>query len=629
MADRRLLLAASVLGRRFHVDDLVAIGADIQTVRDRIGRLVEREMLSTEADVTDPAVGELAFVQDVVREVAYRTLSRGERRTLHLAAAESLEAANDPDSTESLASHFAEAHDLAPDHPDASRIARRAVAALRRAAAQALARHVPLRALGLLEHALRLTDLPDQRAVVLEEVATAASAAGRLELAERHLRELVELRTAAGRRRDAARARARLASVLLTAQRNEPAVTELELALRAVRDIGRDPSGVELAAQLARARLLIGDDRGALEWTKRALAGAGRHDLPAVAADLLVTRGTARFGIGDEEGGREDLRAAIADAQRIGSLPTELRARNNLAWLTIADDPRATLETARQAVDLATTKGGGDLVAQLADVACSAAIDTGDWDWALVTVEEMQHDGTPLANRIGLAASADVIHALRGAKGPLPTLASLDPLPNDLDEQIRAGIAMTEAWAAFLAGDGNKASIGAREAADGSLGVERFLALVLAARASLWLADAGAARATLGDIDGMAIPGRAADAHRRTLRAGIAALDDGSSTADAYAGAAAAWRDLDLPGMLAICLADQARMTRSSLSPEAVALFDELGAGGLHRLSRSEISATGDRVPPARSRQPRGGTARPTGGARRSPPARGRRSPAG
>ena len=634
--DRRLLLAASVLGRRFRPEALVAIGADPGTVRERTGRLVDRELLSVDADAPDPATAELSFVQDMVREVAYGILSRRERRTLHLAAAQWLESSEEVEAAESLAGHLARVHDLAPGHPDAPRIARRAVSALRRTAASSLERHVPQHAFGLLEGALRLTDSPEQRAVVLDEAASAASAAGRLDIAERHLRELIEIRAASDNRRDVARARARLASVMLTAQRNEPAVAELESALRAVRDIGRDPGGVELAAQLARARLLIGDERGALEWAKRAMPAAERHDLPAVAVDLLVTRGTARFRIGDEDGGIADLRAAVADAERIGSLSAELRARNNLAWLMIADDPHATLDAARQAVDLATTKGGGDLAAQLADVACSAAIETGDWTWALARADELLHEATPLANRIGVAGSAAIIRGLRGDADPFAPLTGLEPLPEDLDDQVKAGIAQSAGWVAFASGRLADARTNARAAVEGSLGVERSHALVLDARSCLWDGDADAARKALEEIRGLAVRGRAVDAHLMTLEAGIGARSDPPAARELYRIAADAWRALQLPGMLAVCLADECRMLEAEPSAEALALFELLEAAGLRRLvaaspgpMRSPVSLRGSRARRAPAPRPSAGTARPTGAARRSPRARDRRPPAG
>jgi len=623
--ERRLLMAAAVLGRRFRIDALVAIGAEEGTVRDRAGRLVERELFAADGEAPGSHGPELSFVQDLVREVAYRTLSRTERRTLHLAAARWLESIDAEDVAESLAGHLAEAHDLAPDHPDAGRIARRAVSALRRAAAAALGQHVPQRAFGHLEHALRLTDVPEQRAVVLDEAAVAASAAGRLEVAERHLRELVELHGSAARRRDAARARARLASVLLTAQRNEPAVAELEAALRAVRDVGRDPGGVELAAQLARARLLIGDNRGALDWAARALAAAARHDMQSVAADVLVTRGTARFGLGDAEDGLADLHAAIADASRIGAVSTELRARNNLAWLTVADDPAAALGAAREAVELATTMGVGDFAAQLAEVACAAALDTGDWAWAIATAADLAHEGTPTANRINLAAVASALRALRGVPDPLAPLRALEPLPADLDNQIQAGIKLTRGWVALLEGDPAAARGWAGEAAAGLLGVERFLALVLAARSSLWGGDAEDAGRSLAELRALSIRGRTTDAHLATLTAGIMAATDPDAARAAYREAADAWRSLRLLGMLAVCHADACRTLGDPPDPEVAALVEELGANGL-RPWLAPVSARGAGARRAPGPRPSAGTARRTGAGRRSQRAPGPRS---
>ena len=92
-----------------------------------------------------------------------------------------------------------------------------------------------------------------QRAGVLDEAADAATAARRLDAAEEWLRELVDAQSAAGDERTAARTRARLASVLLSGQRNEAALAEVEAAMRSVRTWHTDAPGVELAAQLARA----------------------------------------------------------------------------------------------------------------------------------------------------------------------------------------------------------------------------------------------------------------------------------------------------------------------------------------------------------------------------------------
>ena len=582
-AERRLLLSAAVLGRRFPIEGLVAIGSTPGAARDGVSALVRREFLTPEDSGSEPASGELGFVQEVVRDAAYRTLSRQARRSLHLAAARWLEGKTDDDAAEALANHLSAAHDLAPDHPDANRIARRAVSALRRAASTAIARHVPQQALGHIERALRLTDSTEQRAVVLDEAATAAAAAAQLDLAERHLRELAEIQAAADHRRSAARTRARLASVLLTAQRNEPAVQELETAMRAIRSVERDAAGAELAAQLARARMLIGDDAGGLRWATRGLAAAARLGLDGIAGDVRVTRGTARVRLGDP-GGLDDLREAIEEAQRVGAIGTELRARNNLAWLTVADDPRATLDLARQAVALASERGVGDMAAQLAEVACAAAMDTGDWSWAIGTVEDLDHSGTPVANRINLAATAATLHAIRGSRDARDVLRALEPLPDDLDHQIAAGLQLATAWIAFLSGDLADAGRDADAAAVGLLGIEQLQAVVLAARTRLWSGDREGAERCLAQSTTPGVSGRVPDAHVATIRAGIAALADPTRGREAYRAAAHAWGELGLDGDLAVCLTDQARILGEGPTAETLALYERLGAHGLRRL---------------------------------------------
>lgn len=624
--ERSLLLAAGVLGRRFRPEALAAVAVgEPAAVGERIENLVRRELLATDVDLSSPGRGELAFVQDLVREVAYHTLSRSERRRLHLAAARYLETKPDDDVAESLAGHLVEAHGLAPDHPDAHRLARRAVAALRRAAQNSLRLHVAERAVGHLEQALRLTDTPEQRALVLGEAAAAARWAARLDLAEAHLRELVAFHRAAMRRHETTRARAQLASVLLMAQHNEPAIAELEAALRASRDFGADDAGVELASQLARARMLVGDDEAGLDWAQRALAAAERLGLKATATDILVTRGTARFRLGEEEAGLDDLRRAIAQAEAEGYLTTELRARNNLAWLLVADDPRTTLETAREAVELATKMGVGDIAVQLAEVATAVAVDTGDWDWALATVAELEGGAMPDANRINLAATVATIRALRGDPEPMAAIEAMEPFPAETDVQVVASVHHARAWAAFVGGNHETARQLAERAAAGSFGAERMEQRSLAIRSSLWLGDRDAAMAAFESLTAAPISGRASEAEIMTLSAGIAALDGEGDARARYRAASQAWRQLDLPLHLALCELDAYRLLpENEPSDEALGIIERLGADGLRRLI-----GRGAARPRARSRPPTADTARRKGGARRKPPARGRPSPSG
>jgi class 3 adenylate cyclase/tetratricopeptide (TPR) repeat protein len=627
--ERRLLLTAAVLGRRFRPDALRAVATvDADAVRRGADALVRRELLAIDEELASPGRGELAFVQDLVREVAYGTLSRAERRSLHLAAARWLEGRAEDDIAESLAGHLLEAHRLAPEHPDGHRVARRAVAALRRASHNAMRLHLPHRALDHLEHALKLTDVADQRAVVLDEAAAAARASARLTLAEEHLRELVKLHADAGRRRESAAARASLASVLLMDQRNASAIAELETALRAGRRIETYDAGVELASQLARAKMLVGEHRPALRWADRALEAAEQRGLEAVATDILITRGTARFSLGEEDAGLADLRRAVERAEAAGYLTTELRARNNLAWLVVTDDPRASFDAAREAVTLATAMGVGDIAAQLGEVATAVAVDTGDWDWALATAEELAHGPIPDANRLNMAAAVAIIRALRGDPEPMAKLDALGPLPADADSQIQAGVTFARAWAAFIEGGFETSHRLAEEAAHGWLGPERVDAWALAGRAALWHGDVASATSARDAIRSSNLPGRTVDARLLTADAGIAALRGELTAHDAYRAAAQAWRQLDLPLHLALCQLDEHVLTPGSEPPDdALAILENLRAEGLLRLLRPQPAAA--RARPARSRRPSGRTASPTDAARPKRPGSHPRSPAG
>jgi len=485
----------------------------------------------------------------------------------------------------------------------------------------------------MLEQALTLTGGVEQHTAVLDEAATAARAAARLDRAEQHLRDLVVQQSLGESAGGAAHARAGLASVLLMAQRNDSALEELESALEAIGDIGADVAGVELASQLARARLLTGDNRSAVDWAERALTAARALGLDAIVADLIVTRGSARYQLGDEEAGRDDLRLAIEAAGTAGSLSTELRARNNLAWLSVSDDPRATLETARAGYALATRMGIGDMGVQLADVACAAAIETGDWAWALETAAALEQRGLAEAYRMDLSAICAIIQALQGRANPLASLDAMASSPDGLDRQIGAGIEYARAWAAFVAGALEEARALAAAASRASSGVELAHHYVLGARASLWLGDRQAAVESIRELNGIGLSGRAQAAAALTLQAGLEALDADPAASDHYERADAAWRHLRLPLPLVLSQLDRHRIGGAAepLQTETAEILETLGADGL----RSAVAGGTGLTPrsaaqrPAQSRRPTAGTGRRTGEARRPPRGTGRRAPPG
>ena len=119
-AERSLLLSASVLGSRFRPEALAAISRlEMAEAQGRIAALIRRELVTLDDELRSPGRGQLAFVQEVVHDVAYSTVSLRDRRTLHLAAADHLEALRDEELVEAVAEHLVAAHSAAPDHPDA------------------------------------------------------------------------------------------------------------------------------------------------------------------------------------------------------------------------------------------------------------------------------------------------------------------------------------------------------------------------------------------------------------------------------------------------------------------------------------------------------------------------------
>jgi predicted ATPase len=86
--DRTLVSDAAVLGQSFTIAGLSAVsGVSAADVEPRLRGLVRRELFTLEADPRSPERGQYAFVQALIREVAYNTLTKPDRKARHLAAA--------------------------------------------------------------------------------------------------------------------------------------------------------------------------------------------------------------------------------------------------------------------------------------------------------------------------------------------------------------------------------------------------------------------------------------------------------------------------------------------------------------------------------------------------------------
>jgi class 3 adenylate cyclase len=122
--DRALVEDASVLGQSFTVAGLAAIsGQPVGDLESRLRALVRRELLVLDDNPRSPERGQYGFVQALIREVAYNTLSRKDRKTRHLAAARYFESLATDELAAGLAQHYLAAQRLAADEAEASALA--------------------------------------------------------------------------------------------------------------------------------------------------------------------------------------------------------------------------------------------------------------------------------------------------------------------------------------------------------------------------------------------------------------------------------------------------------------------------------------------------------------------------
>ena len=213
--DRALVSDAAVLGQSFTLAGLSAVsGIARADLEPRLHALVRRELLTLEADPRSPERGQYAFVQALIREVAYNTLARADRKVRHLAAARFFEALGSDELAGALAGHYLAAQENAAEGPEADALAGQARIALRAAAERAAGLGSHDQALSFFDQALTVTSDPAARAELLERAGDEASAASRHDAAERHLRAAVEARRNLGDRPGTAGALAALGRAL-------------------------------------------------------------------------------------------------------------------------------------------------------------------------------------------------------------------------------------------------------------------------------------------------------------------------------------------------------------------------------------------------------------------------------
>jgi tetratricopeptide (TPR) repeat protein len=395
--ERRLLQSAAVLGKTFTRQGLATLaGLDDEELEPLLRALVRKEIVAVQADPRSPEHGQYSFVQDLLRHVAYETLSRAERKSRHLAAAAHLESAfpEEEEVVEVLASHYLDAYREAPDSPDAAEIKLKAREMLARAGNRAAALAAAREAQRYYQQAAELADDPAVCADLEHRAGQMAWLRGRADEARSLFAQATEIFDAQGLTRPAARSASVLAEIDFRDGHTSESVARLEHALESLAGEEPDADVAAVEAQLGRFLVLDSQLDAAVPHLERALELAEALKLPEVLTQALTTKGSVLNRWNRLEEARILLEGALTVALEHDIPSAAIRASNNLAVVYESSDRYAdALAITDRAAAIARRVGDRNWESGLFAGPISSLALLGRWDEALAREEEVKASG--------------------------------------------------------------------------------------------------------------------------------------------------------------------------------------------------------------------------------------------
>ncbi|MGH2446261.1 MAG: adenylate/guanylate cyclase domain-containing protein [Candidatus Limnocylindria bacterium] len=547
--ERSLVQDASVLGLSLSTEALAAVARSTEEMEPMLQHLVQRELLTIDDDPRSPERGQYRFVQGLVREVAYGTLSRDDRRARHLAAARFYEALGDDELSGVLAQHYVDAYQAHPDGPEGTAVAIQARVALRGAAERARALGSPRLAHSYLQSALVVVSDPAEELEIRQAAGFAAADAGLFDAGIAHCERAIDLATELGDAGSRRRFTAFLGQVLTEGRQDQA----LQLLREAYAEPGlrpEDPGFVELADSLAKTEMRAQNDAVAMEITERALPVAEAAGPDWATLQLIITRGVCLSNLHRPTEAVTVLAGAWELAQRRG-LAGGTRAAVNLGYALEPEDPRRGFEISRAGLERDRRIGNLWGVRYLLGNAADGALEVGEWDWALAQIDEQLEQPVEAAERLWYGAFATEIRAYRGE--PVQEEARrLYEQSQPWDDVQYRGLGKRGLMAVSLVG-GRLDEVIRLVDEQLALGSQNAAIAFHGGRAAIWSGDLATARRLFAASDA-ARPGRGTDADIATLEAGIAQLEGRTGDARArYADAQRLLRELGLDFRLAQC----------------------------------------------------------------------------
>ena len=557
--ERRLLQDAAVLGKTFTRQALGSLtGVDEQDLELRLRALLRKEFLSMQSDPRSPEHGQYSFVQDLLRHVAYETLTKQERRTRHLAAAAHLQLVfpDDEEVVEVVASHYLDAYRAAPDAADSADIQKKAREMLARAGDRAASLAAAREAQRYYLQAAELSNDAVACAELEERAARMAWRRGRADESRELYERAIDAFQEAGLPRSAARASASLAEIDFNQGHAQEAADRLRTAAATLANEEPDEDVAHVVAQLGRFLALAGEGDEAQQYIEQALELAEALGLPGIFVDALTSKSHLLMNRDRLEEARILLEASAARAESENLPRAAIRALNNLGVvLEAADRYSETLATTKRALDHAVRSGDHPWELMLRAGNVSSQVLIGRWDEALQVTDELSAAQPGIVSSM-LAHAIEIDRARGDIERARARLATEKSTKSD-DPQVVASQALHEATVLRAEGNPREALaalhpvLEARE----TLGL-RFLTLKLgmveALECAFELRDAAKLEELLAVVEELRAGERPPllAAHAARFRARLAT--DPSEAESAFPRAEAIFRDREIVFWLAV-----------------------------------------------------------------------------
>ena len=331
-ADRLLLQDAAIMGHFFSLDGLAFLtGQNLADLEDRLAPLVRHELLEIVRDPRSPTRGQYRFVQGLIREVSHARISRDVRRARHLKVADFFASLDDDELAGIVAFHLVEALRATSDAGAAEELLDRAKEAMLSAIDRAYDLNAWDQCLGLAKQAEEFFTGGANLLPFFERATAAAEHLARYEECEAYARRCIDAAQEMGDRSAEARAMSLLGTAYNISGQTKRAVEFLAPYLADHPDPQGDEGLTRAYMALARGQLLSGEGDAAAT-ARLAMRAADLLDLDEVAAQAMITRGTALSNQGRPREAMALLHEALNIAEEHGFISAKLRALANIGF---------------------------------------------------------------------------------------------------------------------------------------------------------------------------------------------------------------------------------------------------------------------------------------------------------